>query len=117
MQALQSACEELAEQWTAQRQPLTAALDTSLQSNSSGGSCPAADAAMLSALAWAEAVVERCAVVDARTGRAAITEISSAIPQVRPLLLSCCLVENFTFHSHLFSLYCSTRALLHVAAA
>ena len=86
MQALQGACEELAEQWPAQRQSLIAALDQSRHSNGGSGSCPAADAAMLSALAWAEAVVERCAVVDARTGRAAITELTAATPQVRPLL-------------------------------
>ena len=86
MQALQGACEELAKQWPAQRQSVTAALDSSRKSNgSSSRSGPASDAAMLSALAWAEAVVERCAVGDARTGRAAITELTAAMPQVRPL--------------------------------
>ena len=90
MQALQGACEELAEQWPAQRQALTAALDSSRrQSSGSSGTCLASDAAMLSALAWAEAAVERCAVVDAWTGRAAITELTAAIPQVRPLLPDC----------------------------
>ena len=82
MQALQGACEELAEQWPAQRESLKAVLDPSRQHNSSRRTCPASDAAMLGALAWAEAVVERCAVVDASTGRAAITELTSAIPQV-----------------------------------
>ena len=86
MQALQGACEELAEQWPAQRQLLNAALDSSRKSNGSSVSCPASDAAMLSALAWAEAAVERCAVVDVMSGRAAITELTSAIPQVQPLL-------------------------------
>ena len=86
MQALQGTCEELAEQWPAQRQSVTTALDSSRKSNgSSSRSGPASDAAMLSALAWAEAVVERCAVGDARTGRAAITELTAAMPQVRPL--------------------------------
>ena len=137
MQVLQGACEELAEQWPAQRQSLTAVLEPSLQINDSSGSCPASDAAMLSALAWAEAVVERCAVVDARTGRAAITELTSVMPQVRPLPPDCCMFEEITIqchtpgpallpdcrieestrHCHSVDVCCPVRQSLHVAAA
>ena len=107
MQALQGACEELAEQWPAQRQSVTAALDSSRKSNgSSSRSGPASDAAMLSALAWAEAVVERCAVGDARTGRAAITELTSTIPQVRPLLPDNCMSVEYNFRCHYVDMCC-----------
>ena len=112
MQALQGACEELAEQWPARRESLKAVLDQSRQPNSSSGSCPASDAAMLRALAWAEAVGERCAVVDARTGRAAITEFTSAIPQVQSPLPACHMFESSTLPCLWVDLRCPIRPIL-----
>ncbi len=41
------------------------------------------DADLLDALAWAEAVVERSAFVNTKSGRAAVTKLTSALPKVR----------------------------------
>lgn len=79
-QALQTACEELAEEWADSKEALTLAAGSA----KSGGQAPAGavtEADMLDALAWAQAVVERCAVVDAKSGRAAVTKLTCAIPE------------------------------------
>ena len=41
------------------------------------------EADLLDALAWAEAVVERSAFVNTKSGCAAVTQLTSALPKVR----------------------------------
>ncbi len=41
------------------------------------------EADLLDALAWAEAVVERSAFMSTKSGRAAVTQLTSALPKVR----------------------------------
>ncbi len=72
---LQSAYRRLAEQWASQESAL-------IQRLACAPAVSASPADMLEALAWAEAVVERHAVVDKESGRAAVTYLASAIPQV-----------------------------------
>ena len=78
---LQTACVELAEQWASQKHALLQSLSPD---PSEHAAVTATSNDMLEAFAWAKASVDNYAVVDASSGKAVLTDLTSATSKVKP---------------------------------